>query len=376
VNGVEVVFWLSVLGVAYPYFGYPLLLWIMGAGRSGEGAAAASPLPGITMIIPVHNEERRIARKIANTAELQYPQDRLQVIFVSDGSTDRTAAIIREHELARATLIELPVRRGKAAALNAGLDAATAEIVVFSDASIQLNPDALVQIVRRFADPAVGCVSGEDPVVGSGGEALYGRYELFLRRLESSVHSIVGASGSFYAQRRALCEPFVEGMAPDFLSVLRTVARGYRAVSEPKAVGKMTSLPDPRHEFDRKVRTVLRGMTTAFAHRSLLNPLRSGVFAFELWSHKLLRWLAPLFLVALLASALALTMTPFYRFAFVAQVLFYLFALAALREWASIHRSLPGKIALYFSSVNAAILAGWWRYRRGVRQEIWTPSHR
>ena len=375
-NIVEVMFWLSVLGVVYPYFGYPLLLWIMAAGKSSDAATVATTLPSVTLIIPVHNEERRIARKITNTAALQYPPDRLQIVFVSDGSTDRTVEIIRTSPLAGATLIELAVRKGKAAALNAGLAAASNDIVVFSDAAIQLNPDALVQIVRRFADPAVGCVSGEDPVVGSGGEALYGRYELFLRRLETSLHSIVGASGAFYAQRRRLCGRFVEGMAPDFLSVLRTVEQGYRAVSEPRAVGTMTSLPDPRHEFDRKVRTVLRGMTTAFAHRALLNPIRSGVFAFALWSHKVLRWMAPLFLLVLLASALALTMMPFYQIAFVAQVLFYLFALAALREWASIHRSLPGKIALYFSSVNAAILAGWWRYGRGVRQEIWTPSHR
>lgn len=373
-----VVFWISALGVVYPYFGYPLLLFVLRLFLRRREIPAARPdsLPGVTMIIPVHNEERRIADKLVNTAALHYPSGRLQILFVSDGSTDGTPDMIRAASLPGAALIELPSRRGKAAALNAGLAAATHEILVFSDASIRLGDDALAQIVRQFADPSIGCVSGEDPIVGSGGEALYGRYELFVRRLESSVHSIVGASGSFYAQRRSLCAPFTEGMAPDFLSVLRTVEQGFRAVSEPGAVGTMTSVKDPRQEFDRKVRTVLRGMTTLFEHPNLLNPLRAGVFAFELWSHKVLRWLAPVFLLGTLVSALALAAVPFYLLALVAQLAFYGLAVATFRQWAGVHRTLPGKIALYFSSVNAAILAGWWQYGRGVRQEIWTPSHR
>lgn len=373
-----VAFWIAALGVVYPYFGYPLVLAVIGRFRRRPLVPALQPeeLPSVTMVIPVHNEERRIANKLVNTAALSYPANQLQILFVSDGSTDRTPEMIHAAALAHAALIELPHRHGKAAALNAGLTAARHEILVFSDASIHLGGDALVQIVRQFSDPSIGCVSGEDPIVGSGGEALYGRYELFLRRLESNVHSIVGASGSFYAQRRSLCAPFSEGMAPDFLSVLRTVDQGFRAVSEPRAVGTMTSVKDPRQEFERKVRTVLRGMTTLFHHPRLLNPLHSGTFAFALWSHKVMRWLAPVFLLGTLLGALALAGRPFYTAALVAQLSFYALAVAALREWAGLHRTLPGKIALYFSSVNAAILAGWWQYARGIRQEIWTPSHR
>ena len=222
----------------------------------------------------------------------------------------------------------------------------------------------------------MGCVSGEDRIADTGGEGLYGRYELYLRRLESDVHSIVGASGSFYAQRRALCTPFAEGMAPDFLSVLRTVQQGYRAFSEPAATGEMTSVKDPKQEFDRKVRTLLRGMTALFAYKSLLNPFRTGVFAFELWSHKVLRWTVPFCLLAALVAPLVLLDRPFYLAAFAAQLFFYAGALAAFGEWGDIHRSLPGRIALYFSSVNAAILTAWYRYGSGVRQELWTPSHR
>jgi cellulose synthase/poly-beta-1,6-N-acetylglucosamine synthase-like glycosyltransferase len=274
------------------------------------------------------------------------------------------------------TVIELPERRGKAAGLNAGLQHATNEILVFSDASIALEPDSLRKIVQRFGDPEIGCVSGEDRIAGSGGEAWYGRYELMLRRLESEVGSIVGASGSFYAQRRSLCAPFVEGLAPDFLSVLRTVEQGARAISDPDAVGAMTSVKDPRDEFERKVRTLLRGITTLFEHAHLLNPFRYGLFSFALWSHKVMRWLAPCFLVLALVTPIALLPSPWYSAILAVQVAFYLAALAALAQWGRIDRTLFGKIALYFSTVNAAVLAAWYRYGRGVRQELWTPSRR
>jgi cellulose synthase/poly-beta-1,6-N-acetylglucosamine synthase-like glycosyltransferase len=374
----EVVFWLSVAGVAYPYFGYPLVLYLLGkiAGGRRPPSSDDAELPSISVIVPVHNEAAHLEQKLANTAALRYPAGRIEVLFVSDGSTDRTVPIIRERASAEMTVVELPTRHGKAAALNAGLARAKHDILVFSDASIALEPDALRQIVRPFQDPAIGCVSGEDRIAEAGGEGLYGRYELFLRRLESKVHSIVGASGSFYAQRRALCRPFDEGMAPDFLSVLRTVEQGYRAVSEPAAVGSMTSVKDPKREFERKVRTSVRGMTALFAHAHLLNPFRFGLFSFALWSHKVMRWTVPFFLVAALLSPLALLHSRVYAAAFLVQLAFYVGALAALAEWGSVHRSLPGRIALYFSSVNAAILAAWCQYGKGVRQELWTPSRR
>jgi cellulose synthase/poly-beta-1,6-N-acetylglucosamine synthase-like glycosyltransferase len=373
----EIVFWLSVAGVAYPYFGYPAVLYLLGKlTPSRRSWAGEGPLPSISMIIPVHNEESRIERTLVNTAALRYPADRLEVLFVSDGSTDRTVPMIRSRANGPLSLIELPTRGGKAAALNAGLARAKNEILVFCDASIALEPDALECIVRPFQDPAIGCVSGEDRIAEAGGEGLYGRYELFLRRLESQVYSIVGASGSFYAQRRAICRPFDEGMAPDFLSVLRTVEQGYRAISEPTAVGSMTSVKDPRHEFERKVRTLTRGMTALFAHARLLNPFRFGLFSFALWSHKVMRWTVPFFLLAALLSPLALLDSSLYATAFAIQVAFYVGALAALAEWGSVHRWLPGRIALYFSSVNAAILTAWCQYGKGVRQELWTPSRR
>jgi cellulose synthase/poly-beta-1,6-N-acetylglucosamine synthase-like glycosyltransferase len=372
----ELIFWASVVGVLYPYFIYPAILWLLARRGRTDGTAEVESLPSVTLIIPVHNEQGRIARKLANTSALRYPADRLQTLFVSDGSTDGTLDIVRANLTDTMAVVELHQRGGKAAALNAGLQRAVHEVLVFSDASIELEPDALQHIVGPFRDPGIGCVSGEDRIAESGGEGLYGRYELLLRQLESRVHSIVGASGSFYAQRRALCQPFTEGMAPDFLSVLRTVEQGYRAVTEPSAVGTMTSVKDPKHEFERKVRTLIRGMTTLFAHAHLLNPARYGLFAFAMVSHKVLRWTVPFFLLGTLLSPLALLQSRFYLFAFIGQLAFYALAIAAFAEWGQVQRTLIGKVALYFSSVNAAIVAAWCQYGRGVRQELWTPSHR
>lgn len=375
---IQALFWVSVCCVMYAYLGYPLLLQLLSWGRLNRRALLdqTSWCPTVSMIIPVHNEEKRIIAKVDNTKALRYPAGSLQVIFVSDGSTDRTAELIRSHAGDAMELIELSDRGGKAAALNAGIARARHDLIVFSDAAIALEPAALETIVRPFVDPTIGCVSGEDHIGESGGESWYGRYELAIRRLESNLHSIVGASGSFYAQRRRLCGPFQEGMAPDFLSVLRTVAAGYRAVTEPGAVGIMTSVKDVRQEFERKVRTLIRGMTTLFAHAGMLNPWRYGTFAFELLSHKVLRWSVPFFLAGAWASSAALLSTPWFLFCFVAQTAFYGAALLAFWGWAGLRASLFGKVTLYFSMVNAAIVVAWFRYGSGVRQELWTPSQR
>lgn len=369
------IFWISLLAVVYAYFGYPLVL--LALRRHGVASGEhPDPLPGVSFLLPVHNEEAVLERKLKNTLALDYPADRLQVLVISDGSTDGTVDVARRFAAqGPVEVIAQPSRKGKAAALNRGLESARGDIVVFSDASIMLEPDSLRRIVAPFADPAIGSVSGEDHIADGGGEGLYGRYELWLRRLESRVHSIVGASGSFYAQRRELCVPFVEGFAPDFLSVLNTVERGYRAVAEPSAWGTMTSVRAAKDEFQRKVRTLIRGMTALFAKPHLLNPFRYGVFAIELLSHKLMRWLVPVFLVLLAAASVALAVEPFYFAMLIGQAVFYLLAVLAL-AFESVRRFAPARIAGYFTIANAAILAAWCKFLLGVRQEIWTPSRR
>jgi hypothetical protein len=374
----EIVFWLAAVLVLYAYLGYPLLLVALrGMVRRPGGAETTDCFPSVTMIIPVHNEERVIDDKLKNLDALRYPRDRLLVLIVSDGSTDRT----RERVLAHGSdlplrFLELGLRQGKAAALNLGLQHAGSEIVVFTDASILLDTDALTHIVRRFQDPAIGCVSGEDHIPGGGGEGLYGRYELWLRNLEAQVSSIAGASGSFYAMRTRLCAPFLPGMAPDFLSVLVTVGQGYRAVTEPRAFGTMSSLKSARGEFQRKVRTLIRGMTALWHARGLLNPFRSGLFALVLWSHKLARWLVPFFLLVMLLANVWLLDEPFYLFSGLAQIAFYALALLGLFGVRVLRDSLLGKVPMYFTVVNGAILVAWLQFLAGTRLEIWEPTKR
>lgn len=374
---IEVCFWGSAALLVYAYAGYPVLLLAI-AGRAGEPRLAGpGPVPAVTLIIPVHNESSVIDAKIENTRRLQYPAGMLRVLFVSDGSSDGTTERIRRALDERTDLVELPTRGGKAAALNAGLARAGGEIVAFSDASIMLAPDALLEIVRPFADASIGCVSGEDRIPGAGGEALYGRYELLLRRRESRVHSIVGASGCFYAKRRHLCEPFPAGEAPDFFSVLVTVERGFRAVSAPRAVGTMTAISRPGGEFQRKVRTLLRGMTTLGRHLRLLDPFRHGVFSVELFSHKLLRWSVPFLLLALLVCALALAPgSALYKSLLAVQLAFYALAALGMASVPVLKDTVPVRVALFFTMTNAAVLAAWGKYAAGVRQEIWSPSRR
>lgn len=371
----RLVFWLSVVGVLYPYVGYPLLLVALCRLSLQKAAAVPASLPSVTMVIPAYNEGVRIDAKIRNTTALKYPIP-VQIILVSDGSTDNTLAIMEQAAGPNVIVLSLAERRGKGAALNAAVQRAAGEIVVFSDASIVLNDDALTNIVRPFCDPSVGCVSGEDRISEAGGEGLYGRYELTLRRMESSVCSIVGASGSFYAQRRSLCPSFAEGLAPDFLSVLHTVQQGFRAVSEPTAIGYMKSVKDPRHEFDRKVRTLIRGLTTLFRYAHLLNPVAYGRFALMLISHKLLRWLAPTFMAVALWSAFVLRGSPLYFVALIAQLTFYGLGAGATFQWFGLGDTSVGRVAGYMVTSNAAALLAWWRYFRGIRQELWTPSIR
>ena len=374
-------FWMSLAGAFYAYFGYPLLLLILGKLKNiiapeKSTSFSESEAPSITIIIPAHNEESIIGDKLRNTLSLYYP-GKLQILVVSDGSTDDTVQIVNEFlDDPRVTLFELQQRKGKAQALNRALQQVEGEIVIFSDASIMLEQNAVWHIVQPFTNPLIGCVSGEDLIEDGGGEGLYGKYELFLRNQESLVGSIVGASGSFYAQRTDLVDPFLEGLAPDFLSVMNTVEKGFRVISYPAARGTMTSVKSSRDEFQRKVRTLIRGMTALFKKSNLLNPIRYPVFSLFLWSHKIMRWLVPFFLIGMLVSCLLLFDNTFYKIILLLQLAFYFLALLGAIGISRIAESIPGKVALYFTSVNIAIVIAWIRYALGVRQEIWAPSKR
>lgn len=370
------VFWLSLFGAWYAYFGYPLVL--MGLRRVRARPVRRDPgfRPTVSVVLPVYNEARHLADRLRELGALDYPADKLELLIVSDGSDDGSDDIVREAARLdpRITLLRVEERKGKGNAVNKGVAAARGEVLLFIDAGIELERQALTAIVAPFADPAVSCVSGEDRIRGFSGEGLYGRYELFLRRCESDLHSLVGVSGSFYAQRRALCPTFPEGLAPDFVAALHAVSLGYRAIGEPGAVGYMGAVASHRDEFRRKVRTLIRGMAALKAYGRLLNPFSAGLFAFFLWSHKVMRWLVPFFLLAMLLSNALLLTRPLYALIGVGHALFYLVGGLALLGVGTGTKA--GKFAGYFLNVNAAIAVAWGQFLRGRRQEVWAPSKR
>lgn len=371
------VFWICCGLIAYPYAIYPLLLALLnrlGGARAHEGDAGH--LPTLSILMPVHNEAVRVVAKMRNLLALDYPAEKIQILVIGDGCTDDTLDRARAESQGRATILPLATRGGKAAALNAGLAQATGEIVVFTDAGIVLEPQSLRRLVAHFRDSRIGCVSGEDYIEGAETEGLYGRLELLLRREEARLHSIAGASGCFYAQRRTLCVPFVSGMAPDFLSVLNTVRLGSRALAEPAARGSMTATSSQRAEYTRKVRTFLRGITALFGNAALLNPLRYPAFSFILWSHKLGRWLAPLPMLGCLLAAWMLRAEPFYLFALWAQAVLYLLALAGLAWRQVAATSGVVRLCAFFVLVNAAALHALVLWVVGKRVEVWEPTRR
>lgn len=374
----ESLFWLSILGVAYAYVGYPIALMVWARFRP-RGLQATAPVPDqVTVVLPVHNEIGNLRARLDNLLSIDQPRGGMEIIVVSDNSTDGTTEVAKQFALQHRSIsvVELPSRGGKSGALNAGVSRAGAPVVVFTDAAIRLEKTSLMHLLEPFSDPSVGCVSGEDFVQGAGGESTYSRYEFFLRRNESAVGSIVGASGSFYGQRRELVPHFVPDIAPDLLSVLHTVQRGFRAVSEPGAIGYLGSVPSSGDEFQRKVRTVIRGMAGVFRYKPLLNPFRSGRFAWILGSHKIVRWLVPVFLATALTTSAFLSSQTLYATLFVVQATGYGMALIGLLSPVRILPGRLGRLASFFVLSNAAIALAWFRFGIGHRIATWTPSRR
>lgn len=365
--------------IFYAYLGYPISLFLLGILKK-KNVQKKPFYPDVTFIITAFNEEKRIQNKLENTLALSYPRDKLQIIVASDGSTDSTNEIAGDYKEKGIELLKVTERKGKENAQKEAVKHARGDILVFSDVATQLDPGGLKEIVFNFADPSVGCVSSEDRLLGKngkpGGEGFYVRYEMWLRRLESSVNSLVGLSGSFFAAKKEVCQDFSSEMQSDFRTVLNSMKLGLRGVSDPKALGYYPDVSDEKSEFDRKVRTVLRGLTVFFRHLEFLNPFRYGLFSYQYFCHKLLRWLVPVFLfIALLTNFILATTSSLYYILLLCQSAFY-----AIAVWRWQRETAPSntllKIPMYFLAVNASIFVAWWRYLRGQRVVMWTPSER
>jgi cellulose synthase/poly-beta-1,6-N-acetylglucosamine synthase-like glycosyltransferase len=372
-------FWLSCGLLAYTHLGYPCVLWLLvqmrgpSAGgddredspgrespRSETGPAAA--LPPVSLIIPAYDEASVIAAKVANALALDYPRERLQIVVASDGSSDATA------ERARAAGADLVLELspgGKVAALNAGAERATGDILAFSDANSVWAADALRQLVAPFADPAVGYVCGQvrfQTAAGDNLEGAYWRYEMRVREMESSLGGVTAGNGAIYAVRRDAYIPLAPSGSHDLSFPFAFAKRGLRSLYAPAARAEEKMVPTLEGEFARK-RRMMVGLWDILAGEGMLSPRGyAPLFAFEIVSHRLLRYLSPLLhLIALVANALLLGDGWVYVLTFALQLA--LIAAALLGRVLPIG---PFRIARYYAMTTASIAAGLWdRWRRG-----------
>ncbi|MBI4355956.1 MAG: glycosyltransferase family 2 protein [Candidatus Omnitrophica bacterium] len=363
---------LSVL--LYIYAGYPIVVWVL-ARLFGREPRRRGILPMVSLLIPAYNEEAHIEAKLRNSLRLDYPRDRLEIVVASDGSTDRTNDLVRRFRGQRVRLVAMRRHAGKSALVNLTLPRLRGEVVAFSDVSSELERDALRRLVRSFADRRVGCVSGLYRLGHTGdlrsqGEGLYWRYETFIKRQESRLHSILGAHGAFYAIRRPLFQPLDDAaINDDYLIPMRIVAQGYRAVYEPRAVAWEREQTSVRGEFARRRRIAVGNCQQIVTLRHLLHP-RHGWPAFLFFSHKVLRTAAPLFMLALAVSSLQVP-TPWAAVLVGLQALFYGSAVVGylcqrrgrMVKWLS-----P---PLYFCLGNLAMLAGLLKYSFDRRRLVW-----
>ena len=367
--------------IAYVYFGYPALLRAGAFGKPRESRhAGLNPLPSVSVIVPAHNEEASIAAKIENLLASGYPPERLEVLIGSDGSSDRTEDIVRRFASQGVGLVSFPQQHGKSAIQNGLVALASGKILVFTDADCTFARGTLTALIDRFADPAVGLVTGR-PVFDNPSETgvthnegLYLRYETWLRQQESARGLLALASGSLFAIRRELWQPLDVTMGDDFALPLRVVRARFRNVLEPRAIA-LTHLAQnaAASMFTMKVRIIAKDFRALIANRQLLNPVRYGGISVALWSHKLLRWLVPYFLLTLVAGNLFLRDSLFFRVALALQAISYALALHGVitkgkSRWAI--TSIPTS----FCIVNAAALVGTLHCLTGKTFSRWTPT--
>lgn len=375
----EIVFWTSAAALFYTYAGYPLLLLVMSRLR-GRPIARADFTPRVSFIITAYNEERDLAAKLENTLALDYPKDHLEIIVASDCSSDRTDEIAREFSGRGVRLHRQPERHGKTAAQNAAVELANGEIILFSDATTLYNADVLRVLMPSFADTSVGCATGRvayrDSVASSVGHGTrsYWSYEFLLKKHESNVCSLIGVCGCMYAVRRSAYVPLYNEACSDFLIATKIVEQGLRAVYEPDAVCTEETNERADKELKTRVRIITQTFSDLWRNRAMMNPFKSGFYAVELISHKIMRYLMPLFLILILvASALLAPRSLFYMIALIGQLCFYGAALLAwLLERAGLHNRLLA-IPQYFVLTNLASLIAFYKFLSGERYVRWEP---
>lgn len=383
----QIVFWLAFGAVVYAYVLYPALIFVFcrlvgSKPRPPETQPAAAP--SISLLIAALNEEQVIAERLENALALDYPHDKLDIVIASDGSADRTAEIVRSYQQANAGRIRLfdyPQRRGKATVLNVTLLELGGEIILFSDANTFYDAAAAKNLVRWFADPSVGVVCGKLKLVdarsGQNVDSLYWRYETFIKECEGRLGALLGSNGAIYAIRRADYVPIAgDTIIDDFMiPLLVKIRTGKRIVYDVAAVAHEETPANMRDEFGRRSRIGAGGFQSLFRLWQLLLPTY-GWTAFAFWSHKLIRWCCPAFLLLALVANLLLAGQPFYQVVLALQIAFY--TLACIGSF------VPGnatpvrllRLATMFTSMNLALAVGFWRWASGLQKGTWQRTSR
>ena len=412
------IFWFSFFMIFYAYFGYLFCLIIFlviikirkkislkKLNKADEKISEKEP--NVSFIIAAYNEEKRIKEKINNTLSIEYPNDKIEIIVASDCSDDNTDEIVKSFAGKNIKLVRANKRKGKENAQMLAVQNARGDIFVFSDVATILKPNALKQIISNFKDPTIGCVSSEDRFIdenGKGsGEGLYVKYEMFLRLLESRVNTIVGLSGSFFAARREVCCHWAPDLQSDFNTLLNAVKLGMKGISDPYSIGYYKDIQDEKKEFQRKVRTVHRGITVLKNNIYLINPKHYGLFSWQLFSHKICRWLVPFFLLSffilnffLLNNGIMYWILIIFQIGFYSSALIYFLQLKIgkakqkkvkeekkqkyrlnnlQKNVMAIYKKIS-RVAFYFFLVNLSIIFAWAKLIKGEKTTFWQPTQR
>ena len=389
----KIVFWIALLIVFYTYIGYGILLYIIIRLKrllKGVPFQPAMPadeeLPTMTLMICAYNEEDVVAEKMANTLALDYPKDKFRIMWVTDGSNDRTNELLKAYP--EVDIVFSPERKGKTAALKHGLRELKTRYVAFTDANTMINSGALREIARLFSDPSVGCVSGEKRVaarkageMAAEGEGLYWKYESTLKRWDSELYSAMGAAGELYAIDPKLCREVPdEALLDDFMLSMYVVRAGKRIAYTPDAFAREYGSANIHEESKRKRRIAAGGLQSIWWLRSMLNPLKQPLVTFQYVSHRVLRWsITPIAMVVLLLVNIALVAMgagPFYTVMLILQAIFYLMALAG---WLQNRFGYKNKLlytAYYFVFMNFNVFRGMSYLRTHGKSGAWEKAKR
>jgi len=386
----EYAFWLSVLLIAYTYFLYPLLLfctytvaqiksdwrYINNRQNRRPSSLTTAELPRVTVVIPAYNEQASLSAKLQNLADLDYPGDKLEVIFVSDGSIDATNDILNKVWSPNVNKLFLPRRMGKCVALNEAFQRASGSVVILSDATTLFASDAISKLVRHFADPGVGVVSGSLRFEGTSEskrtEGVYWRYESMLRLMEARLGATLTASGAIYAVRKECKEPLApDALIEDFVVPMTARRHGYSVLYDPEAIATEFAAASVTGEFRRRVRIAMGSFKNLL--RFLRTPL-SGFTAVAFFSHKLLRWMVPFLLIVAFVSNSLMLRRPLYPALFIGQCLFYIWAFLGFVFHERMQRVRFVLLPYFLFSMNLAFLLGFLRVVFGRTQATWEQA--